>query len=607
MSLETIETSNTALSTGTANIGTDLLDALVKDRLLSLEQARLIGEQQRIAANGRSREIIELVLENGFVNKASISQTLSRMGAGLSAELQLLLPREMCHKYQIIPINRLEVDGKSVLVIETAKTFSVSELQAIETEASKYCDGAVAIRVVAATQARMHEAIRKLAGKTNGVAEAIHQLELDPENGSKLKTMVNEVLMEAVSLRASDAHFDCLHDRAQQCFVSYRIDGVLRRMHLLPPRIMLSMLRTLKTQAEMDASDSRSFQDGRMDFNFQSRQIDMRVHSNAMSGGEYLVIRFLDRESLRSLDDLMPYHPDITRELAALSHSKLKESGLLLVTGPTGSGKTTTLYALIMAMPREEINVMTIEDPVEFAISFVKQIAFNNRIYKSFSELMPSLLRSDPNVVVVGELRDEATAESALSIAKSGHLVMATLHTNDALQTPERLFDMTSPQTRHTVIGPFANTVKGIVNQTLLPILCDHCAIPPDERTLELARKWFGAASLGAAQACETGCSHCTNGFKPGRVVLPEAVFFDTSTEAKSQLSALLLSGKSLREALRLVPDLARVYPRQNTLIPLVQSGLVDIHDALKIVGANTAGVVSAGGISDSDKAQGGR
>ena len=577
MSLETIETSNTALSTGTANIGTDLLDALVKDRLLSLEQARLIGEQQRIAANGRSREIIELVLENGFVNKASISQTLSRMGAGLSAELQLLLPREMCHKYQIIPINRLEVDGKSVLVIETAKTFSVSELQAIETEASKYCDGAVAIRVVAATQARMHEAIRKLAGKTNGVAEAIHQLELDPENGSKLKTMVNEVLMEAVSLRASDAHFDCLHDRAQQCFVSYRIDGVLRRMHLLPPRIMLSMLRTLKTQAEMDASDSRSFQDGRMDFNFQSRQIDMRVHSNAMSGGEYLVIRFLDRESLRSLDDLMPYHPDITRELAALSHSKLKESGLLLVTGPTGSGKTTTLYALIMAMPREEINVMT------------------------------SLLRSDPNVVVVGELRDEATAESALSIAKSGHLVMATLHTNDALQTPERLFDMTSPQTRHTVIGPFANTVKGIVNQTLLPILCDHCAIPPDERTLELARKWFGAASLGAAQACETGCSHCTNGFKPGRVVLPEAVFFDTSTEAKSQLSALLLSGKSLREALRLVPDLARVYPRQNTLIPLVQSGLVDIHDALKIVGANTAGVVSAGGISESDKAQGGR
>ena len=287
MSLETIETSNTALSTGTANIGTDLLDALVKDRLLSLEQARLIGEQQRIAANGRSREIIELVLENGFVNKASISQTLSRMGAGLSAELQLLLPREMCHKYQIIPINRLEVDGKSVLVIETAKTFSVSELQAIETEASKYCDGAVAIRVVAATQARMHEAIRKLAGKTNGVAEAIHQLELDPENGSKLKTMVNEVLMEAVSLRASDAHFDCLHDRAQQCFVSYRIDGVLRRMHLLPPRIMLSMLRTLKTQAEMDASDSRSFQDGRMDFNFQSplqRDVGWRVPCHSILG-----------------------------------------------------------------------------------------------------------------------------------------------------------------------------------------------------------------------------------------------------------------------------------------------------------------------------------
>jgi type II secretory ATPase GspE/PulE/Tfp pilus assembly ATPase PilB-like protein len=588
MSLEVVENTRTGTSHAVVDFREDLIDALVQDRLLTLEQARLIGEQQRIvSANGRQRDIIELVLENGFVNKSALSKTLSRLGAGLSAELQLLLPREMCHRHQIIPINRLEFEGKAIIVIETARFFSQAALLAIEEEASKHCACPISIWVVAATQARMDEAIRKLAGKTNGVAEAIRELELDPENGSRLKTLVHEMLMEAVSLRSSDAHFDCVHERAQQCFVSYRIDGVLKRMHLLPAKIMLSILRTLKTQADMDASDTRSFQDGRMDFNFQNRQIDMRVHTNAMSGGEYMVIRFLDRESLRSLEDLMPYHPDITRELSALSHNRMKQSGLLLVTGPTGSGKTTTLYALIMAMPREVLNVMTIEDPVEFAISFVKQIAFNSRIYKSFADLMPSLLRSDPNIVIVGELRDEATAEAATRIAESGHLVMATLHTNDALQTPERLFNMSAPGTRHIAISTFANTVKGIVNQTLLPVLCDHCATSPDAKTIEAARKWFGPAAIGAAQACVTGCPHCVEGFKPGRVVLPEAIFFDTSTDAKSHLSTLLLAGNSLGEALRLAPELARVYPRQSTLMPLVQRRVVDIHDALKIVGAD--------------------
>jgi type II secretory ATPase GspE/PulE/Tfp pilus assembly ATPase PilB-like protein len=565
----------------------NLIEALVQEKLLTLEQARLIGEQQRVVSGGgRRRDTIELVLENGFITKAELSNTLSRLGAGLSAELQLLLPRDMCHKHQIIPIQRLNLNGNSTIVVESARVINGMVLLEIEREASKHCDCPVSIKVVAATQARMEEALKKLAGKSNGVAEAIRAIELDPENGARLKTLVNQMLMEAVSSRASDAHFDCVHDHPEQCFVSYRIDGVLKRMHLLPAKVMLAILRTLKTQADMDASDIRSFQDGRMDFIFQSRKIDMRVHTNAMSGGEYMVIRFLDRESLRSLDDLMPYHPEISRELQSLTQSRMKQSGLLFVTGPTGSGKTTTLYALIMAMPREVLNVMTIEDPVEFAISFVKQLAFNNRLYKSFAELMPSLLRSDPNIVIVGELRDEATAEAATRIAESGHLVMATLHTNDAFQTPERLFNMSAPGTRHIAISTFANTVKGIVNQTLLPTLCNYCATEPSQRTKDLATKWFGDAAKGVRQANANGCHHCTEGFKPGRVVLPEAIFFDTSTSAKSRLSGFLLSGKSLGEALRIEPDLARVYPRQETLKPLVKNGVVDIHDALKIVGA---------------------
>jgi len=339
------------------NYRDDLINTLVRDDLLNQEQARLIAEQQRVMSatiaaqetnGGRRRDVIELVLETGFVTKAALAKTLTQLGAGLSAELQLLLPRDMCHKHQIMPVSRVERDGKAIIVIETARHISDASVRAIEAEATAHCGCPVTISVSAATQARMKEGLARLAGKTNGVAQAIRDLELDPENGSLLKALVHEMLMEAVSLRASDAHFDCVHDRAEQCWASYRIDGALKRMHLLRPKMMLSIMRTLKTQADMDASDTRSFQDGRMDFMFQNRQIDMRVHVNAMSGGEYMVIRFLDRESLRSLDDLMPYHTDITRELATLSHSKVKQAGLLLVTGPTGSGKTTTLYAAIM-------------------------------------------------------------------------------------------------------------------------------------------------------------------------------------------------------------------------------------------------------------------
>jgi len=237
-------------------------------------------------------------------------------------------------------------------------------------------------------------------------------------------------------------------------------------------------------------------------------------------------------------------------------------------------------------MPREVINVMTIEDPVEFAIPFVKQIPFNPRVYKSFADLMPSFLRSDPNTVIVGELRDEATAESALRIAETGHLVMATLHTNDALQTPERLFNMSAPGTRHIAVSTFANTIKGIVNQTLMPILCDECAVSPDQHTTDIAREWFGAAADHARMAHAPGCPHCSGGFKPGRLVLPEAIFFDNSTNAKSLLSSLLLSGKSMSEILGIAPHLARFYSRQKGLVPLLQRGVVDINDALKIVGA---------------------
>lgn len=576
----------TQVANGTQHKG--LLDWLVADNLITAEQRHLITQQQQHLDRVTGKHYLsgELLLEAGWVSKPALRKTLSKMGVGLTADLQSLLPRDLCHKYQVIPMRQ----SGSVVVIAAAVIISEAVIKDIEVEAGAFYGTPITIEVVAAAQAQINLGIRKLAGNKNGVVEAMRELDEDAENGFKLKDLVHELLMESVSMGASDAHFEYVGDRPARCFVSYRVDGVKKRMHLLPPKIMVSVLRTMKMNSGMDASDTRRFQDGRMDFQYQNRQIDMRMHSNAMSGGEYMVIRFLDRESLRSLHDLMPNHTEITAELRRLTSGKSKESGVLLVTGPTGSGKTTTLYAAIMGMDRHLLNVMTIEEPVEFDLPFVQQLAFNPTIYKSFAGLLPSVLRSDPDVVVLGELRDEETAVPALRFAESGHLMMSTLHANDAWQTYERFVNMMNPDTRHISIGIFAQTIKAVLNQTLLPNLCPHCSKPADAETLMLATRFFGGAGQNARTANSDGCELCDSGFAPGRVCLPEAIFFNTSTEARSKLSRLLLGGKNLYEALTAEPTLARTHTRQKTLIPLVSAGLVDIHTALNIVGAYGAG-----------------
>ena len=575
---------------------TGLLDRLVDEQILTAEQGSLILQQQHhlsrvvsdVSALGfqQGLDIKDLLLEAGFVTKADLMKTLDSMGVGLTADMQALLPREICHRYQVIPVRQTGLD----LVIASATVIGEAELLDLTLAASVFNGAEVTISVVASPQSVIDLGLKRLAGNSNGVADALRALEKEDENGWLLKTLIHELLMESIGMGASDAHFEYVADRPERCYVSYRIDGIKKRMHLLSPKIMISVLRTLKMRAGLDASDVRRFQDGRADFQYQNRQIDLRVHSNAMSGGEYLVIRFLDRESLRSLHDLMPYHTEITNELKRLTHSKSKESGVLLVTGPTGSGKTTTLYAVIMAMERHLLNVMTIEDPVEFDLPFVEQLWFNASLYESFADVLPSVLRSDPDVVVLGELRDEETAMSAMRFAESGHLMMSTLHANDSWQSYERFINMMNPATRHIGISTFAHTVKAILNQILLRKLCQACALPMPAVLATEAEKWFGESGRYARMVNPQGCKLCNAGFAAGRLCLPEAIFFNTSSEARSKLSRVLLGGSDLHDALSDDPSLGRAYTRRTTLMPLVQAGLVDIRNALDIVGANDAG-----------------
>lgn len=559
------------------------LDHLVALGAITQVQARIvIAQQQHLEEHaGQHRRVGELLLDNAFVTREVLRGALGKLGIGLTGDLQTLLPKDLCQRHQIVPLRRSE--GK--IYIEAARHLDAETISEIGFAATAYCGEEVAVEVVAAPVQHVRKGLKRLS-TFNGVGTTLNDLVADPENGQLLKALIHEVFMEAAAAGASDCHFDWYHTMPERCWVSYRLDGVHTRMHLLPVRVMGAVLRTLKNQSGMDPVEASRHQDGRMDFVFESRRIDMRALSNAMDGGEYMTIRLLDRSNLRGLKDLYPFHPDITRELGNIVRVDGKESGVLLVTGPTGSGKTTTLYAAILAMPLYRLNVQTVEDPVEYDIPFVRQVQFIKGKYESFADVLPALLRSDPDVLGVGEMRDEDTAVSGLRYAEAGHLLLSSLHANDMWQSYDRFVNMMSPTTRHISVATFGQTIKGILNQTLERKLCPHCACEASDAVKQEATKWFGADVARVARvATEEGCEQCLEGFS-GRICVPEAIFFSNSTEARSKLTRLLLDGKTLYEAWSANPALARAYPRRETLKPLIQAGVIDIHKALSRVGA---------------------
>lgn len=559
------------------------IEHLVARGAIAPDQARIVLAQQQHLEQyaGNHRRVGELLLDNAFVTRDTLREALGDLGGGLTGDLQTLLPKDICQRHHIVPVRRS--GGK--IFVEAAHHLSEETLREIGRAASAYCGEDLEVVVVAAPTQRIRQGLKQLS-TFNGVGATLNDLAADPENGQLLKALVHEVFIEAVGAGASDCHFDWYPSMPERCFVSYRVDGVQTRMHLFPPRIMGAVLRTLKNQSGMDPVEARRDQDGRMDFVFENRRIDMRVVSAPMDGGEYITIRFLDRSNLREWKALYPFHPDITRELGNIVRVDGKESGVVLVTGPTGSGKTTTLYACMLAMPLYRLNVQTIEDPVEYDLPFVRQVQFNKAVYKSFADVLPSFLRSDPDVLVVGEMRDEDTAVAGLRYAEAGHLLMASLHANDEWQTYERFVNMMEPATRHIAIATFGQTIKVILNQTLERSLCPHCSEEAGPAAKRLAERWFGEeAASSARMASALGCEQCHEGFS-GRICVPGAIFFNTSTEARSQVTRLLLDGKTLHEAWSINPDLARAYQRRDSLKPLIAAGAMDIHKALARVGA---------------------
>lgn len=348
------------------------------------------------------------------------------------------------------------------------------------------------------------------------LADSVPETEdlMEQEDDAPIIRLINALLTEAVKLNASDIHIETFEKRL---VVRFRVDGVLREI-VQPKRQLAPLLVSrIKVMAKLDIAEKRVPQDGRISIRVGGREIDVRVSTMPSNAGERVVLRLLDKQAGRLNLTHLGMNP---HDLARMTDIINKPHGIILVTGPTGSGKTTTLYAALTQLNDQSRNILTVEDPIEYQLEGIGQTQVNTKVEMTFARGLRAMLRQDPDVVMVGEIRDKETAEIAVQASLTGHLVLSTLHTNTAIGAVTRLMDMG--------IESFliSSSLLGLLAQRLVRVLCKHCKTPytPDDKECEL----FSFDKNDRPQLFHAnGCEHCNQLGYSGRTGIYELVVID--------------------------------------------------------------------------------
>ncbi len=405
-------------------------------------------------------------------------------------EALALIPSNLSQQHTILPL-RLE---DKTLIIATANPLDDNLSERVRFLANR------TIRWVLAPPADIEDAIvfayAKEAARLSRDGDAIHRSEVDENAIVKLG---RALMINAIEQRASDLH---IQPYMGAFVVRIRVDGVLRRLTMLPDAVAASLLRHLKVRSGMEATNTMIPQDGRMSMVINEREFDMRVSTLPASRGERLVIRFLDQSRVHNLSGANFSHAS----LQIMRRGIARPSGMVIMTGPTGSGKTSTLYGMLAELNKSSVNVITVENPVEYRIPGISQVEVNEKAGRTFMAALRSILRQDPDVVLIGEIRDQETAEIATQAALTGHLVLSTLHTNDALTALPRLLNL---GVQPTIL---ADSLAMVIAQRLCRTLCPKCKVPvtdpltPEERTfLEVTHNRPGHRAVGCKACNYTG------------------------------------------------------------------------------------------------------
>jgi type II secretory ATPase GspE/PulE/Tfp pilus assembly ATPase PilB-like protein len=504
-------------------------DLMIQQGLISQDQLRiaLIEQEQNDIPLGR--QLVRLGFVSETMVRDLVAHTIGQESIDLTtvvadSDALSMVPEDFSRRYHLLPV--AYEDATKTMVVAMADMFNVVALDQLRA----MLGGQIQLKPVMAAEAQLEEHIDQFYGyelSVDGILREIETGEIDyqsltadgEEYTQPVVRLVGALLMDAVKRGASDIHFEPEYAFLR---IRYRIDGVLQQVRSLHKSYWPGVAVRLKVISGMDIAETRAPQDGRLNMNLCGRPIDFRVSAHPTIHGENIVLRVLDRE--RSIIPLERMGLR-TSTLEQLKLMMTRPEGILVVTGPTGSGKTTTLYSLLSHQNTEAVNIMTLEDPVEYPVTQMRQtsVAEVNKI--DFANGIRSIMRQDPDIILVGEVRDADTATMAFRAAMTGHQVFTTLHTNSALGAFPRLIDIgISPDI-------MAGNIIGVVAQRLVRVLCPHCKEPA--KPSEDERKILGVKRNEAIQIFKhKGCKRCNqNGYR-GRMAIMELLRIDSDMDS---------------------------------------------------------------------------
>jgi type IV pilus assembly protein PilB len=517
------------------SFGERIADALVEDGLLTPQQVEALLEEQK---RGGTR-LVKLIVEKSYVSEQDLTVSMGRVlnvpsvnlgRLTIPAEISDLLPRDAAHNYKVVPISRLEnklflamADPLNVLALDDVKRLTRLEIAPLIASEKAILDKLTAID--SAKGGSMEDIIQDAEKQRENeedasvetVTETLEEVNLDQLAASSGEAPViklaNLIVVQAIKDHASDVHLEPFEKTMR---LRYRVDGVLIDATPPPKQLQLALASRFKIMSSLDIAERRLPQDGRMRVKVSGKDFDLRVSVLPTVHGEKIVLRVLDKTNLSASIDKLGLDVDTFKQVKGAIDAP---HGLILVTGPTGSGKTTTLYSALNELNNPIYNIVTVEDPVEFQIPGINQVPTNKDIGLTFANALRSILRQDPDIIMIGEIRDTETAEIAIEAALTGHQVLSTMHCNDAPGAIARLDDMG--------IAPFLISSSVILScaQRLIRRICPHCKEPVTYPAKMFEDLGLDPASLNGAQLYRgRGCERCKNSGYSGRMAVIEAM-----------------------------------------------------------------------------------
>lgn len=522
-----------------------LADILLRDKVITQKQ---FTDATEAVKNSTVSPVVYLIKQNQL-NDGKLLQYLStKYGLPsfqinkyeISKDIISLIPQDLVRKLQIIPIQK----NNAVLVVAIADPTKMSTLEDVKSHTK------LSVEVVLTSFTSLEAAIDKYYGGQSMMLETMKKFkdakeydedEVNPASivfevdtgaatnaDAPVISLVNQILVEAIRIGASDIHIESYEKKSR---VRMRVDGVLQEIISIPPEMRRPLIARIKIMSKMDIAESRLPQDGRIKLRANGKDIDFRVSTMPCLFGEKTVLRLLSQGNLQLDLNKLGFDP---RTLESFRKGIHQPSGIVLVTGPTGSGKTTTLYSALLELNQISDNVSTAEDPIEYNLDGINQVQVHREIGLDFANILRTFLRQDPDTILVGEIRDRETAEVAIQAAMTGHLVLSTVHTNDAASTISRLMNMGVESFLLTA------SINTIVAQRLLRTICSKCKTVlniPIEKLMEYGIAQESAERMKVYRG--KGCNNCRNTGYKGRVAIYEILDFSTN------LKELVLRGGS--------------------------------------------------------------